>query len=383
MKLMFHHYRLCPLVVLLFYCAAATAFCDEPAAKKSELSRQPGVVAAEFIFEDAPYPECHASTIAETPSGLVAAWFGGTNEKHPDVGIWLSRHVDGNWTEPVEVANGVQSPTLRYPTWNPVLFQPKDGPLLLFYKVGPSPDTWWGMLMTSSDGGARWSEPRKLPEGVIGPVKNKPVQLDDGTLLCPSSTEHEGWRLHLEFTPDLGKTWRLSPALNDGRTKGAIQPAILFHANGDWQILARDKRRVGTLWSTWSKDNGKTWSELESTGLPNPSSGADAVTLVGGRHLLVYNHSQRPNERSNIGESRSMLNAAVSADGKQWQAALVLENSPGEYSYPAVIQTRDGLVHITYTWQRKRVRHVVVDPTKLELTPISGGDWPASVKRTG
>jgi predicted neuraminidase len=383
MKLMFHHYRLCPLVVLLFYCAAATAFCDEPAAKKSELSRQPGVVAAEFIFEDAPYPECHASTIAETPSGLVAAWFGGTNEKHPDVGIWLSRHVDGNWTEPVEVANGVQSPTLRYPTWNPVLFQPKDGPLLLFYKVGPSPDTWWGMLMTSSDGGATWSEPQKLPEGVIGPVKNKPVQLDDGTLLCPSSTEHEGWRLHLEFTPDLGKTWRLSPALNDGRTKGAIQPAILFHANGDWQILARDKRRVGTLWSTWSKDNGKTWSELESTGLPNPSSGADAVTLVGGRHLLVYNHSQRPNERSNIGESRSMLNAAVSADGKQWQAALVLENSPGEYSYPAVIQTRDGLVHITYTWQRKRVRHVVVDPTKLELTPISGGDWPASVKRTG
>ena len=78
-----------------------------------------------------------------------------------------------------------------------------------------------------------------------------------------------------------------------------------------------------------------------------------------------------------------MLNAAVSTDGKQWQAALVLENSPGEYSYPAVIQTRDGLVHITYTWKRERIKHVVVDPAKLELTPISDGVWPASVKRQG
>ena len=298
MKLMFHHYRLCALDVLLFYCAATTAFCGEPAARKSELSRQPGVVAAEFIFEDAPYPECHASTIAETPSGLVAAWFGGTNEKHPDVGIWLSRHVDGHWTEPVEVANGVQSPTLRYPTWNPVLFQPKDGPLLLFYKVGPSPDTWWGMLTTSSDGGVTWSEPRKLPEGVIGPVKNKPVQLDDGTLLCPSSTEHEGWRLHLEFTPDLGETWRLSPPLNDGRTKGAIQPAILFHANGDWQILARDRRRVGTLWSTWSKDKARRGRNWNPPGSRTQARAPTRCRSWDGRHLLVYNHSQRPNELS-------------------------------------------------------------------------------------
>jgi predicted neuraminidase len=86
---------------------------------------------------------------------------------------------------------------------------------------------------------------------------------------------------------------------------------------------------------------------------------------------------------SDIGQSRSLLNVAVSSDGRQWQAALVLENSPGEYSYPAVIQTRDGLVHITYTWKRKRVRHVVVDPAKLELTPISGGVWPTSRKRQG
>ena len=80
--------------------------------------------------------------------------------------------------------------------------------------------------------------------------------------------------------------------------------------------------------------------------------------------------------RANSG--RSPLNVAVSGDGKAWQAALVLEDQPGEYSYPAVIQTADGLVHITYTWKRQRVKHVTVDPAKLILRPIEKGKWPQS-----
>jgi predicted neuraminidase len=72
-----------------------------------------------------------------------------------------------------------------------------------------------------------------------------------------------------------------------------------------------------------------------------------------------------------------VLNVAASADGRTWDAALVLENEPGEeFSYPAVIQTRDGLVHITYTWKRTRIRHVVVDPAKLALRAIVAGEWP-------
>ncbi|HVT28312.1 MAG TPA: sialidase family protein, partial [Lacipirellulaceae bacterium] len=294
------------------------------------------IISSEYIFTSAPFKQCHASTIAETPKGLVAAWFGGTREKNPDVCIWVSRQVSDRWTAPVEVANGVQSPTLRYPTWNPVLFQPKGGPLLLFYKVGPSPPKWWGMLMKSADCGTTWSSPQKLPSGNIGPVKNKPVQLPDGTLVCPSSTEDHGWRLHLETSPDLGLTWSRSPPLNDGIKKGAIQPSILFHSDGSWQIVARDRRRKGFIWTASSVDGGKTWSQLKSTQLPNPSSGIDAVTLADGRQLLVYNHSRRLREDSDIGQSRSVLNVAVSSDGKHWQAALVLEDSPGEYSYPAV-----------------------------------------------
>lgn len=359
-----------------------------PEGNTAGLLSQPGVVSAEFVFDEAPFPQCHASTIAETPFGLVSAWFGGTRERNPDVGIWVSRDVGtGEWSTPVEVANGIQysrpdGTVHRHPCWNPVLFQPKEGPLMLFYKCGPSPSQWWGLLMTSDDGGATWSTPRRLPEGILGPVKNKPVQIEEGTIVCPSSTEDDGWRLHLETTDDLGTTWTRIGPLNDGKTKGAIQPSILFHMDGRWQMLARDKRRVGNVWATWSEDDGNTWSPLESTGLPNPSSGTDAVTLADGRQLLVYNHTQRASESRDAANSRTFLNVAVSEDGKNWQAAAVLERGDGEYSYPAAIQTADGQVHITYTWNRRRVKHVVLDPTKLEPKPIVDGKWPASVGRS-
>jgi predicted neuraminidase len=328
---------------------------------------QSPVLATEFIYETAPFPSCHASTIVETERGLVAAWFGGTAERNPDVGIWVSRkEAGGSWTAPIEVANGVQSETVRHPTWNPVLFQPRTGPLMLFYKVGPSPSTWWGMVKTSADGGRTWSAARRLPDGVFGPIKNKPVQLPNGDILSGSSSEHDGWRLHFERSSDNGATWAVTPPLNDGKTIPAIQPSILSHPNDRLQAIGRT--RSGRLFETWSTDRGRTWSPLALIELPNSSVGTDAVTLADGRHLLVYNHTPK---------GRSPLNVAVSADGRTWQAALVLEDEPGrEFSYPAVIQTRDGLVHITYTWRRERVRHVVLDPRALTLRPIVNGNWP-------
>jgi predicted neuraminidase len=328
-----------------------------------DLGAQPGIVLREFIYETAPFPECHASTIAETQGTLVAAWFGGTEEKNPDVGIWLSRRLNGKWTEPVEVANGVEptatdGKTTRYPTWNPVLFQPSKGDLLLFYKVGPSPSTWWGMLTTSADGGKSWSKPRRLPDGILGPIKNKPIELPGGVLLCPSSTETpekpSKWQIHFERTGDFGTTWTQTGPVNDGVEFSAIQPAILTHAGGKLQALGRT--RQGSVFQVFSDDGGKTWGKMTASSLPNPNSGIDAVTLRDGRHLVVYNHTRL---------GRSPLNVALSSDGIDWKGVLVLENEPGEYSYPAVIQTADGLVHTTYTWNRKRVRHVVVDPAKL------------------
>lgn len=332
-----------------------------------------GVIKSEFIYETAPFPECHASTIAESKGGIVAAWFGGTREKHPDVGIWVSRRLeDGKWTAPVEVANGVESPEKRYPTWNPVLHQPKSGPLLLFYKVGPSPSSWWGMMMTSEDGGKTWSKPQRLPDGIAGPIKNKPIELADGELLCPSSTEDNGWRVHFEGATELGKTWRRTDAINDGKEFGVIQPTVFLHKGGKLQALMRS--RQGKIVESWSDDNGRSWGKLSATTLPNPNSGIDGVTLKDGRHLLVYNHViTQPGKWGD----RAPLNIAISEDGKTWKAALALETGPpkAEYSYPAVIQTGDGLVHVTYTWNRKKVKHVVIDPRKLSLRDMKDGLW--------
>jgi predicted neuraminidase len=235
-----------------------------------------------------------------------------------------------------------------------VLFQPVQGPLLLFYKVGPSPAAWWGMLITSADGGKTWSKPRRLPEGILGPIKNKPVLLTDGTLLCPSSTEHAGWRVHLERTSDLGATWTKSEPLNDGKEFSAIQPTVLFHPNHRLQLLCRSRQQRVT--ECWSEDGGKTWSAMKATDLPNPSAGIDGVTLKDGRHLLAQNP---------VTKGRTPLVLSLSTDGRAWRRALVLESEPGEYSYPAIIQTGDGWVHVTYTWKRARIHHAVIDPKKL------------------
>ncbi len=348
------------------------------AATEPAKSAESEIVRSEFIYQSAPFPSCHASTLAETSDGLVAAWFGGTAEKNPDVGIWVSRHRGNAWTAPVEVANGIQyqrdnAQPYRHPCWNPVLVQPSSGPLLLFYKVGPDPQSWWGMLTTSNDAGKTWSTPSRLPEQIDGPVKNKPVTMPDGTILCGCSTEFEGWRVHFERTNDFGKTWSRTPVVNDGKQIAAIQPSILF-LGGD-RLLAIGRSRQNKLFEIESTDGGKTWGKMALGSLPNPNSGTDALTLKDGRHLIVYNHV--PGEPGRWGGKRSPLNLAISQNGRDWQAALVLENEPGkEFSYPAIIQTNDGLVHITYTWKRQRVKHVVVDPTKLIGKPMTNGNWP-------
>ncbi len=321
---------------------------------------------SEFIAARLPTASAHASTIAETDRGLVVAWFGGTREGAPDVGIWLSRRVDGKWTPPVEVANGAQADGKRFPCYNPVLFQVRDGPLKLFYKVGPAPARWWGMVRNSTDGGATWSAAERLPDGILGPIKNKPIQLRNGVIVSPSSTESTDadpiWRVHFEVSSDGGRTWRKvspPPTSRDADIQ-AIQPAILVH--GDSALQALGRTRSGRVFETWSADGGRTWSALALTDLPNPNSGIDAVSLRDGRHVLVYNSST---------SGRTPLNVAISDDGETWEDALVLESGAGEFSYPAVIQARDGRVHVTYTWNRKNIRHVVFDPGTLQPSPLS------------
>ena len=318
-------------------------------------SPEAAIVKSEFVFETAPFASAHASTIVETNDGLAAAWFGGSAEGRPDVVIWISRYDGRTWSPPKAVADGLQPEgTTRYPCWNPVLYQPGGGPMLLFYKVGPSPSSWWGQWMSSSDDGRTWSKPHRIPDGCLGPIRNKPVELPDGSLLFGSSTENAGWRVHMERTSDLGVSWERTPALNDPGVAGLIQPTILRWPSGRTQILCRS--RQGRVFESWMGPDWTSWSPPQPLDLPNPNSGIDAVMLADGRALLVYNHSSN---------DRSPLNIAVSSDGRSWRRVLDLERGAGEYSYPAVIQTRDGLVHVVYTWKRLRINHVVVNPVKL------------------
>jgi predicted neuraminidase len=346
-------------------------------------SGHPSIVQSGFIYDVGPYPQVHASTIVETTAGrLLAAWFGGTEEGHDDVSIWLARHENGRWTPGVKVADGVQDATRRFPTWNPVLFQPRQGPLMLFYKVGPSPREWWGMVITSTDDGRTWSTPRRLPDGILGPIKNKPVQLADGTIVSGSSTEAvvgDAWRVHVELSRDGGQTWQKVSPQGDGGFN-AIQPAILQHADGRLQLLCRSKEmHVPT---SWSSDGGRTWSAMQASGLYAVNSGGDALTLKDGRHALVYNYRDRvdgvpdnyqPGRLVGIAgapsgsRARWPLVVSLSRDGVTWKNAVTLEDAPNRhgYAYPAIIQARDGRIHVTYTFNREKIKHVVIDPATL------------------
>lgn len=344
----------------LFICVASCA-------QKSTVTD--AIVLSEFLYESAPFPECHASTIAFTPEGLVAAWFGGTEEKNDDVEIWFSHRSEGGWSAPISVADGVEDSGSRYPCWNPVLHADPGGRLYLFYKVGPDPTSWWGMLKSSDDQGRNWSEARRLPEKMLGPVRNKPLLVHGDRLVCPSSTEHDGWRIHMELSDPEGRNWRLA-TMAGGDPAEVIQPTLL--KLGADTLLALSRNKHGNIMACISADAGENWGSLFAIALPNPNSGIDGVTLADGRHLLVYNHTSTPDNR--WGGPRSPINLAISDDGINWKAALVLDDEPGaEFSYPAVIQAPDGMVHILYTWKRKRIRHLVIDPGKLEGVEMRDG----------
>ena len=316
----------------------------------SSLVRAQIVRTSQFIYDTASFASCHASTIVETPKGIMTAWFGGKFEGDKDVNIYASWFINNKWSEPFQIADGFINDSIRYACYNPVLFLTSKNELLLFYKIGPNVQGWTGWMKRSTNYGVTWSAPERLPDGILGPIRNQPYEIN-GMLVCPSSTEKYGWKVHFEYTSDAGKTWTKGPDLNDANPITGIQPAVLNHKRGVLQALTRSQN--GTANETWSYDNGKTWTLLTQTGLINNNSGIDAITLQDGRHLLVYNNCKAP--------GRSPLNVAISKDGEKWEPILELENEIGaEFSYPYVIQTADQKIHITYTWKRKKIKHVVL-----------------------
>lgn len=325
---------------------------------------KPKVEIQEFIFDNPPSPACHASSLVELPNHeIMAAWFGGPYEGHPNVKIWTATKSHGKWSMPKIVADGAMEEGKTYACWNPVLFKTAANLLILQYKVGPNPRNWWGMMKISKDGGKTWSAATRLPDGIIGAVKNKPIQLKSGTILYPSSTESNDekiWNIHIEQSDENAKSFKKVSI--DCGDFGVIQPSILTYPNGKLQLLCRSRQNF--IVSTWSTDQGKTWSPLSKINLPNPNSGTDAVTLKNGLQLLVYNPLPAGN---NWWDGRAVLRLAASKNGNDWTDIYTFEqHEKGEYSYPAIIQSRDSKIHISYTAERKKIKYVVLSLPKLK-----------------
>ncbi|WP_347840512.1 sialidase family protein [uncultured Draconibacterium sp.] len=349
-------------VAFLITCVAILLIGCQQQAKNYDISAQ--LLAEYHIFDTTQYAQCHASSIIETNEGLLLSFFGGPYERHPNVSIYTSVFENNNWSKPQMVADG-KTDTIRYPTWNPVLFRNNDTLITLYYKAGPSPNDWWGLFMNSDNEGITWTKPQELPKGILGPIRNKPVRLPSGVILSPSSTEpnHELWKSHVERSTDNGLSWQKINIPSPDSVK-VIQPTLLLYPNNRIQALLRSNQNV--IMESWSEDEGLTWSEVQATTIRHPNSGIDATSLFSGAKLLVNN----PMKSGKSWEAgRNQLDLYFSADGKEWKSILQLENeTEGEFSYPCIIQSRDGLIHISYTYNRTKIKHLVLRLSKHALS---------------
>lgn len=310
-------------------------------------------VKKEFIIDKiCPTKSCHASTLVKMDNGeILAAWFGGTYEKHDDVDIWLSRRDSKGWSEPQRITVDE-----NIPHWNPVLYKKQDGTVVLFFKVGKEIADWQTYYVTSGDCGKTWNEPKQLVEGDTsggrGPVKNKAIRLKSGRIIAPSSTEqNKDWRCFVDISDNDMKTWEKTDFVERpkryGKTVGMIQPTLWESEPDNVHMLVRTNRRY--IYRSDSADGGKTWCPAYKTGLFNNNSGIDIAKTHDGRLFLVSNPV-----KENWGE-RTPLTVVCSADnGNSWDLGVVLESMPGEYSYPAIIADGNELL-VTYTWNRKKI----------------------------
>ena len=373
-----------------------SALCADCALTASAEVIDPQAVVLEHgtLYGQGLIPSCHATTVVELPNGdMLAAYFAGSYEGHPDVCIYMSRRRAGHtewdrpqllvsgirteWTEsafayddpdssanPDDVSDFVKNTRKRKPCYNPVLYHAPDGTLVLDYKLGAFVQDWTGWEVRSTDNGYTWSDPRPLQtdpalhQVQLGPIKNKPLLVPEPSALggrrivAGSSTETGGdWKFHFELSDDGGATWRMVYPAAD--TLQCIQPSILTLADGRLKAIGRT--RHGRLAQCFSNDGGETWGEVTLSDMPNNNSGTDALTLRDGRHVLVYNDS-------NVEGRRTPLSVAVSDDGEHWTKLLDLETDDlGEYSYPSVIQAADGRLWVLYTWRRQLPAYAVID----------------------
>jgi predicted neuraminidase len=304
-----------------------------------------------FIYETlAGVPTCHASTVVELANGdLLAAWYGGVKEGTPDSSHYCARLRSGAaaWNAPQLLWD-----VPGHAAGNPRLFTTPDG---ILWALLPINDGKWCNGGTkfyrrlSHDQGQTWSEPVHTPELDTLLGKNKPVVYPDGRFVVPVTMELTKASASIVYHPDT-EAWTVSEPIFLPGQRRCIQPT--FEVLADGRLLAMFRTNVGRIWQSYSSDRGDTWTEPVETELRNNESGIDLARLPNGHLVLAFNDTTK---------GRTPLNLAVSTDdGKTWPRRLVVEDVPGEYSYPAVITARGGFIHLLYTHQRTRIAHLAV-----------------------
>ena len=322
----------------------------------------------EHVFGDRrPFAQCHASTLASLTDGrILVAWFGGTRESHPDVGIWAAERLpsppvdsDGaaatpgrHWSEPRLIAKAIDEPH-----WNPVLFalSPGGKDLVLHFKIGSRIRHWQTWVQRSGDYGRSWSTATRLvpgDRGGRGAVRNKPIQLSSGFWLAGASTERwRSWDAFIDRSPNGLDGWVAGEKIQIDRRnfsgKGLIQPTLWESAPGIAHALFRSTD--GRTHRSDSEDDGQSWSMAYPIDVPNNNSGLDLTRMHDGTLSLVCNPV------AGNWAARTPLSVLFSRDnGQSWPERIDIETESGEFSYPAIIGVEDGLM-ISYTWNRRRI----------------------------
>jgi len=309
------------------------------------------------------FPSCHCSTIVELPNGdLLCAWYAGEHEAAPDVAVLTARKRAGapDWDDPVVVAD-----TPGKPEGNCVLFVNAVNRLWLFYGTiqgrlegPPGPGVRFASAdqkyKTSDDLGRTWSEDVYLRKEWGYVFRCKPITLANGDIIIGTGCNGENSRFLI--SADLGDSWFYTEQVPGMRNQ---HPTIIQRQDGSILALLRPWGEERAIGKAISQDNGRTWSAAVPTELPNPHAAVDMLRLQDGRVVLAFNNN--PNRRS-------PLTLALSHDeGETWPVRREVETDEGEFSYPAVVQDRAGLLHLTYTWRRTHIKQVC-----LELEWIEG-----------
>ncbi|WP_132190956.1 MULTISPECIES: exo-alpha-sialidase [Kribbella] len=325
--------------------------------------------------------DSHAATLVETQAGdLLCAWFNGPGEGEPETRIVLSRLPAGadTWTVPE-----VMSDDPERSEQNPLLSVAPSGEVWLLHTSNEPHDQSSSRVLRrlSSDGGLTWGPSEVVFDRPGSFLRNPIVVLSNGDWLLPAyHCDSDGEASVVQLSSDQGSGWT-SVEIPDGL--GQVQLSVVELAPGELLGLFRS-RAADRIHRSVSKDYGLTWSAPEKTTLPNNNSAIQVLRLADGRLVLVFNDSSAerdqfrwvPDGKGGIRRKtlRTPLTLALSEDdGATWPYWRNLQVQDEEYrdnefgySYPTLLQTNDGKLHVAYSYLRKTIKHVVLSPEWIE-----------------